>query len=306
MGLILGCDRMIPDQTADLRSGTWNKKGYGKVASGLYGRTLGVVGLGRIGQEIAARGAAFGMKVIAWSRSLTEERADELGVGYCSSLINLAKMADVVSVSVAATPDTAGLIDESFFQSMRDGAIFVNTSRGSTVDAKALADAVGGKGIRAGLDVYGQQPGSPSGAFADPIIESAGVIGTHHCGASTEQAQQAIAAEVAVIVQHYRETGNVLHCVNRASSTPATTLLTVRHLNRPGVLAHVFYTLGQAGINVEEMENIIYDGYEAACARIQLDAPPSDAHVNVIRANDSVLSVDLASLGTDDSSSPGS
>ena len=111
-GLILGCDRRIPDATNDLRQGIWNKKNYAKDARGLYGRTLGVVGLGRIGMEIAQRGKAFGMRVVAWSRSLTEEKADELGFGYCTSIINLVKMCDVISISVAATPDTKNLFDE--------------------------------------------------------------------------------------------------------------------------------------------------------------------------------------------------
>ena len=82
--------------------------------------------------------------------------------------------------------------------------------------------------------------------------------------------------EVVRILHTYQSSGRVPNCINRAASTPATNLLTVRHLNRPGVLAHVFYTIGQAGINVEEMENIIYDGHEAACARIQLDGTPSE------------------------------
>jgi D-3-phosphoglycerate dehydrogenase len=84
--------------------------------------------------------------------------------------------------------------------------------------------------------------------------------------------------------------------VNRARSTPATTLLSVRHLNRPGVLAHVFYTLGQAGINAEEMENIIYDGGEAALARIHLNQTPSEEQMNTIRRNTNVLSANITSI----------
>ena len=98
------------------------------------------------------------------------------------------------------------------------------------------------------------------------------------------------------IVRSYLSTGEVPNCVNRAASTTATTLLTVRHLNKPGVLAHVFYTLGQANINVEEMENIIYEGAEAACARIQLDDRPNEGEINAIRANDNVLSVNITSI----------
>ena len=293
--LILSCDRRVPDQTAELRAGTWNKKEYAK-AAGLYGKTLGVVGLGQIGREVAERGKAFGMKVVAWSRSLTEAKADELGVGYVSKLINLARMADVVSVNIAANSQTAGLINQQFCQAMKQGAYFINTSRGSVVDEAALTAAIRDKGIRAGLDVFADEPGSGTGQFTSPIVQEPGVYGTHHVGASTDQAQQAIAEEAVRIIEQYIKTGAVPNCVNRAESTPATTLLTVRHINRPGVLAHVFYTLGQAGINVEEMENIIYDGARAACARIQLDDLPQEAHLHAIGGNENVLSVTLTQI----------
>jgi len=291
-GLILACDRRIPDQVADLRAGSWKKKEYAR-ARGLHGRTLGVVGLGTIGQEVAARGRAFGMRVVAWSRSLTQERADELGVGYCENLLNLAKMSDVVSVHVAANADTESIIDEAFCRALRPGTIFVNTSRGSVVDEAALVSAVRDNGVRAGLDVFRDEPAATDPSFTNPIGSEPGVFGTHHVGASTDQSQQAIADEAVRIVRTYVATGAVLNCVNRARSTRATRLLTVRHLNRPGVLAHVFYTLGQAGINVEEMENIIYDGEAAACARIQLGGTPSEDDLTAIRGNENVLSVDL-------------
>ncbi len=294
-GLILSCDRRIPDQTAELRAGMWNKKEYSK-ADGLYGKTLGIVGLGQIGMEVAERGKAFGMKVVAWSRSLTETRADELDVGFASKLINLARMADVISVNVSANKDTAGLISKQFCQAMKPGAYIINTSRGSVVDEAALKRAIEDKGIRAGLDVFADEPGTGTGSFSNPLVQQPGVYGTHHVGASTAQAQQAIATEAVRIVQTYLQTGEVPHCVNRAASTPATTLLTVRHLNRPGVLAHVFYTLGQAGINVEEMENLIYDGAEAACARIQLDDLPEESQLSAIGSNENVLSVTLTQI----------
>ena len=293
--LILACDRRVPDQTADLRRGTWNKKEYAR-AAGLYGRTLGIVGLGRIGREIASRGQAFGMKVIAWSRSLTDTAAHDLGIGYCANLINLAKVTDVVSVSVAAAPETVGLINEQFCAALKPGATLINTSRGSVVDYKALTAAVRDKGVRAGLDVYATEPAGDTGTFEDPIVGEPCVYGTHHVGASTDQAQHAISTEVVRIIDTYQTDGTVPNCVNRAVATTATNILVVRHLNHPGVLAHVFYTLGQAGINVEEMENVIYEGAKAACARIQLDEAPLPEHLTAIGSNDDVLSVELTTI----------
>ncbi len=293
--LILSCDRRVPDQTADLRNGKWNKKEYSK-AQGLYGRTLGIVGLGQIGQEVAKRALGFGMHVVAWSRSMTEEKADALGVDYASNIVNLAKMSDVISVNVASTADTKNLINEQFCNAMKTGAYFINTSRGNVVDQAALANAIRTKGIRCGLDVFAAEPSQAQGEFNDAIVKEAGVYGTHHVGASTDQAQHAIAREAVRVASEYIRTGRVLNCVNRAAATPATCMLTVRHLNRPGVLAHVFYTLGQVGINVEEMENVIYEGAEAACARIQLDQEPNPEHLKAISANDCVLSVSLTKI----------
>jgi D-3-phosphoglycerate dehydrogenase len=295
--LILACDRRVPDQCAELRGGSWNTGEYSDTAAGLCGRTLGVVGLGRIGHEVAQRGKAFGMKVVAWSPGLTEERAHELGLGYCSNLINLAKLADVISVHVAANKETRGLIGPKFCAALKPGAYLINTSHGSVVDQVELAKAIRAKGVRAGLDVYADEPGGATGAFTDPIVQEPGVYGTHHVGAATEQAQQATSAEVVHMIGMYAGSGAVRNCVNRAGAVPGTCQLTVRHLNRPGVLAHVFYTLGQVGINVREMENIIYDGGLAACARIQLDGLPKSELIGAIRANDDVLSVVAARRG---------
>lgn len=293
--LILACDRRIPDQVADLRNGRWNQREYAG-AAGLHGRTLGIVGLGQVGQEIARIGGAFGMEVLAWSRNLTEERAIECGVGYCGNLINLAKLSDVVSVSAGGGEDCEALINEKFLTALKANAILVNTSRAEVIDQRALAAAVRDRGLRFGSDVFVGEPEAPEGTFEDALIHEPGVYGTHHVGALTEQAQRAVAEEVVRIVRAWAERGHVPNCVNRAVATPATTMLAVRHMNRPGVLAHVFYTLGQAGINVEEMENIVYAGSEAALARIQLDQLPNDEHMRVIRSNPNVLSATLSTI----------
>ena len=290
-GLILSCDRRIPDQVSDLRDGVWKKKEYAK-AQGLCGRTLGIVGLGQIGREIASRGQAFGMRVIAWSRSLDEATADSLGVDYCESLVNLARMSDVVSVNVSATPQTEKLIDSEFLNALKPGAYFINSSRGSVVDQEALTEVIRDKDIRAGLDVFANEPAAGDKTFADAIVNEPGVYGTHHVGASTDQAQKAIADEAIRIIRNYFDTGEILNCVNLAHGTGAATL-TVRHLNRPGVLAHVFYILGQAGINVEDMENIIYTGGEAACARISLASSPNDEQMEAVLANEHVLDANV-------------
>ncbi len=273
-GLILALDRRIPDQTADLRAGLWNKAEYGK-ARGLAGRTLGIAGFGAIGREVAARGTAFGMRVVAWSPSLTVARAAEAGVERSATLQELASRSDVVSVHLALTKETRGLLGAAFFDAMRPGALFVNTSRGETVNAAALKVAIAEKGIRAGLDVFDREPSGGTGAFEDEVGRLPGVVGTHHVGASTEQAQNAIAGEVVRIVAAFKSTGEVPNAVNLCERSPARWLLTVRHRDRVGVLAHVFGALREAGINVQKTENVVFDGAEAASARIQLDSEPT-------------------------------
>jgi D-3-phosphoglycerate dehydrogenase len=273
-GLILALDRRIAEQTADLKAGLWNKAEYGR-ARGLAGRTLGIAGFGAIGREVAARGRAFDMEVVAWSPSLSAERAAEGGVVRVASLRELASRSDVVSVHLALTKETRGVLGGAFFDAMRPGALFVNTSRGETVNAAALKEAIATKGIRAGLDVYEREPSGGTGAFEDEVGRLPGVVGTHHVGASTEQAQNAIAAEVVRIVAAFKASGEVPNAVNLCGRSPACWLLTVRHRDRVGVLAHVFGALREAGINVQQTENVVFDGAEAASARIQLDSEPT-------------------------------
>ena len=161
--------------------------------------------------------------------------------------------------------------------------MLVNAARGEVVDAAALEAAVREKGLRLGLDVFAQEPAGGTGEFADPIVKLPNVYGTHHVGASTEQAQEAIAAETVRIVRTFRDTGKVPSCVNLARRTPATHRLVVRHRDRPGVLAHVFDRLRDAGINVQETENVVFEGAQAAVARIHVDGEPAPALVETIR-----------------------
>ncbi|MBT4530483.1 MAG: hydroxyacid dehydrogenase [Phycisphaerae bacterium] len=293
LGLMLNCDRRISSQVADLQNGVWNKKEYSK-ANGLFGRTIGIVGMGGIGREVITRANSFGMKVIAWSRSLTAERADELGIGWCENLQNLAKMSDIVSVHLASNTNTSKILNADFFNAMKDGAIFINTSRGNVVDEDALYEAAEAKSLRVGLDVYENEPGAGDSSFGSKIASAPFVFGTHHVGASTEQAQEAIASEVVKIVSVFVTEGRVFNCVNLVAVPNAHALLCVRHKNLPGVLAHVFDVLSIANVNVEEMENVMYSGNHAACSRIQLGSMPSFKVIQMIKDNENILSVTLS------------
>lgn len=296
MGHLLSLDRRIPDQVADARAGQWKKGEYSK-ARGLHGRTLGIVGLGQIGRELAARARAFGMHVAAWSRNLTIQAAEEMGLTWCETPIEVARVSDAVSINVAATSDTKGLVNAEFLAAMKPGSYLINTARGSVVDDAALLDAIRNKGIRAGIDVFQGEPAGATGEIDSELAREPGVYVTHHVGASTEQAQVAIAHEAVRIVQEYMDRGSVPNCVNRLAKSTATHVLSIRHHNRPGVLAHVFRELADRGINVEEVENIIYHGAQATLARVHVGAAPDAVALSAIQeGNPHIIKVDLTQL----------
>ena len=315
-GLILSLDRRIPDNVAELRAGKWNKKEFSK-ARGLYGRTLGLLGFGSIGQEMAKRAQAFGMNLTVWSEIGVEVDRSGLPVdlpllvklrpssGYpiephvevMNTPAEVAERCDILSVHVALNDKTRGLINADVFSRMKQGAYFVNTARGEVVDYKALEVAVKEKNIRVALDVYAKEPATPTADFADDLMSLPNVYGTHHIGASTDQAQEAIAAETVRIVQIYKQTGRVPNVVNLARRTPANNVLVVRHQDKPGVLADVFDLLREAGINVQETENIIFANAEAAVARINIEGDPTGTVLSAIKSKPAILDVQVVAMG---------
>jgi D-3-phosphoglycerate dehydrogenase len=303
MGLILALDRRIPDNVADLRSGSWNKKEYSK-AKGLMGQTLGLLGFGHIGREVAKRARAFGMPVLVWSRRFAADakaRAaaqDDYGIQVVDSPEALMSQSDVVSIHIALTKDTRGFVNADLLKHAKKGAYLVNTARAEVMDYKALADAVKEKGLRVGLDVFENEPAAATAEFSDALASQPGVYGTHHIGASTDQAQEAIAEETVRIIRTFKDTGRVPNVVNLAKLTPATHMLVVRHRDKPGVLAHVFEYLRVAHLNVQETENIIFDGAQAAVARINLDGAPSARALDAMQSgNADILDLQLVTLG---------
>jgi D-3-phosphoglycerate dehydrogenase len=298
--LMLALDRRVPDNVAELRAGNWNKKEYSK-ARGLYGRTLGLLGYGNIGQEMARRAHAFGMPVIVWSRRFAtgkDQVAHEtIPIQLAQSPADLAGRSDVLSVHLALNAETRGMVNASVLDALKPGSYVINTARGEVLDYVALEKAVRERGVRVGLDVFAAEPSGATGAFSDSIVGLPNVYGTHHIGASTDQAQEAIAAETVRIIASYQDTGKVPNVVNLAKRTPATHMLVVRHRDRPGVLAHVFDHLRNGDINVQETENVIFEGAQAAVARINLDGAPSDALLTSMQSgNPDILDLHLVTI----------
>jgi D-3-phosphoglycerate dehydrogenase len=296
--LLLAIDRRIADNVAALRAHKWNKKEFSR-ADGIFGKTLGVVGLGRIGREVITRAHAFGLRPLAWSRSLTPQKAEELGVECCADVDDVFRRADIVTLHVALKAETRKLVNAARLALMKPNAILINTARGEVIDQAALCAALQAGKLRAGLDVFDPEPAEATADFAEPILGLPNFYGTHHIGASTGQAQDAIAAEAIRVIETFIKTGVVLNCVNRATRTPAKWQLIVRHYNRVGVLAFVMDKIRRAEINVEEVQNTILEGGVAASCRIQLDGEPGADLLSAIKlGNADIIGLELLRIGT--------
>ncbi len=214
MGLLLALDRRIYDNVKDLREGKWNKSEYGK-ARGLYGRTLAVFGIGNIGRQVAKRAAAFGMSIAAYDPYAAQSVFESIDAKKYDDIYAMAAEADAITVHLPDTEETKGMFDKKFFDAMKDGAIFVNTARGSLVVTKDLREAVKTKKIKAALDVYENEPKAADVIFDKSLFDDAPTLyGTHHIGASTDQAQDAVAEMAVEIVERYAKTKEFLHKVN--------------------------------------------------------------------------------------------
>ena len=291
-GLMLAVDRNIPDNVADLRAGRWDKARYQK-ARGMYGRVAGVIGLGAIGLAFAERAHAFGMQVHALAKTRDEDAARRLaalGVTYPPDLAKLAAASDVLSFHVPADATTRGMIGADLLEHVRPGTIVLNTSRGDLVDEGAMLAALD-RGVRAGFDVYPDEPSTGTGEYSSALARHRNVYGTHHIGASTDQAQHAIADEVVGIIADF-EAGAVRNPVNLEGLRGTSTLL-IRHLNEVGVLARLLRMLGEAGINVEQMDNRIFSGGKAASATIQISGVVDDELRSRVARDPQVLGVSV-------------
>lgn len=295
MGLILSLDRQVADATADLRAGRWEKAKYSQ-ARGLFGRRIGIAGLGAVGREVLSRSLPFGMEAHAWSKSLTASRASKLGVGYARTLAELASRSDVFTVHLLASHQTKGIISRAVLESLPMGAIFVNTARPELVDEQALADVVKTRGIKVGLDVFSNEPESASASFDAPIMKAGTVYGTPHIAASTDQAQRAIAMETAKIIRSFLTEEDIPNVVNICATSPARYAVVLRMLDKVGVLANTLSVFKRHGINIEEISNTVFEGAIATCTKLRVTGRPNDACLREIRAFDEVLHVDVIAL----------
>ena len=296
MGLLLSIDRHIPAGMAEFASGKWDKARFSK-ADGIQGKTLAIIGLGDIGFALAQRARAFGMTVIAVDKPGRSERSLERieasDITLVESLEALLAEADVVSLHVPRSPETIGMVDAEFLAKMKTGSILLNTARGDLVDDGALIAAMDERGIRAGIDVWPDEPSSSTADWESALSSHPNVVGTHHVGASTAQAQAAIATGTVEVIKAYT-TGHIINCVNLLDEAEGGVVLTVRHLDKVGVLAKIFDSLRASGLNVQQMTNDLFTGEVAAVASINLERIPDAKLLEQLETDADILAVSIS------------
>lgn len=207
--MLLSLARKVPQAHATMVAGKWDRKLF--QGAELAGKTLGILGMGRIGTEVAKRAIAFGMKVIAYDPYLTEERAKAIGAGFADSLDQVYTQADFITVHMPVTPETKHMLNTAAFTKMKPGVKIVNCARGEIIAENDLIAALeSGKVAGAALDVFAVEP-----LPADhPFRKQPNLILTPHLGASTEEAQEKCGIEVAEVIAGYLLTGEVRNAVN--------------------------------------------------------------------------------------------
>ena len=237
--MLLALARRIPQAHASMRAGEWDRKTY--QGTELYGKTLGILGLGRIGSEVARRAAAFGMKVLAYDPYLSLARAKVLQVEMVEALDDLYPQADFISIHLPMSDETRGLIDAGAFAKMKQGVRIINCARGGIVkECDLIAALDSGRVAGAALDVYEKEP-LPKDS---PLRSHSGIIMTPHLGASTHEAQDKVGIEIAETLSDFLLHGAVRNAVNLPSLDAKTFELVKPYLNLGEKLGRLVAQLG--------------------------------------------------------------
>jgi D-3-phosphoglycerate dehydrogenase len=223
--LLLALSRRVAEAHMTLVGGKWDRKTY--MGSQIADKTLGIVGLGRIGQEVAKRAMAFQMKVLGVEPYMSKEQAEKLGVQLFDKVEDMLPHVDYLTVHTPLTPETTGMINAKTIEKLKPGCRLINCARGGIYDEAALVEGLkSGKLGGVALDVFVEEPNTTS-----PLIKMPNVLCTPHLGASTEEAQQQVAMEAVQLLVNYFSTGEVRHAVNMASVDPATLQAMKGYLN---------------------------------------------------------------------------
>ena len=316
LAMMLAMARHIPQANASTRGGKWEKKKF--MGNELRGKTLGIVGLGSIGREVVKRARAFEMRIVAHDPYVTSNIAHDLGV----ELLDLPKLyaaSDYLTLHVASTPETQGMLSREAFRQMKDGVRIVNCARGELVDEAALVEALAsGKVADVSLDVFSVEP--PPAGFA--LFASNGVLATPHIGGSTEEAQEIVGVRIAeqrgweVVERHDKrsvytdsiridvETDSGVTSVEGAVVLGMVRLLQVdgiyceaalsgylivmKNQDVPGVIGHVGTVLGRNNINIANFSLGRREGTSEAVALVSTDGLVPESVLAQLKENPAV------------------
>ena len=273
IGMMMGLARNIPQANASLKSRKWERKNFMGVE--VNGKTLGVIGLGRIGAAVAKRAQGLDMNILAYDPFITEERALELGVKL-ASVREIAEKSDFITVHTPLTKDTRNIIDADEFAVMKDGVRLINCARGGIINEEALADALeSGKVAGAALDVFVSEP-----PFDSRLLEFDNVIVTPHLGASTEEAQVNVAVAVADEIVAVLQGGSAKNAINIPSVKPEVMAILAPYIQLVDTMGKIVGQLMDS--NYDKVE-IMYNG----------DVSEKDIRVVTVAALKSLLELSL-------------
>lgn len=210
------------------------------------------------------------MKVLVHTRTQQEGLDEQLGFEY-RSLDDLLALSDIVSLHVPGTPETAKMVNKSFLSKMKKDGVLLNTARGNViVDDDLIAHLDASPAFWYGTDVFNGEPTTATADWSSAVSKHPRCYGTHHCGASTAQAENAIGAEALRVIMKFAKTGEIdlANTVNRAKLDSSLQKMCIRHKDKVGVLAKVFEVLATHEINIQELQNIVFLEREACVANL--------------------------------------
>lgn len=295
LAAILALDRRLPDSATSLRDGA-ARRHTPPAAAGLAGRTLGLLGYDRVGEEIARRALAFDMRVLAWSPSLEAVGPTPPGVEFCDWPRDLAHRSNFVALYAPPGAPEDLRIDGEFIAGLPEAACIVIVGSAAAFDDEALADAVRRRRLSVAIDLWPAEGSTDQVRFRSPLLELPGVIGTLRLAADTRQARDAVAEAVVQRVRSFAVQGLVQDCVNLLERSPATWQLVLRLRDAVGVMAGIMDAIRSDGINAEEITSRVFTGARAAWCTIALDERPSADAIETIRRLPGVLHLEIRAV----------
>jgi D-3-phosphoglycerate dehydrogenase len=293
MGLMIAIDRRIAEGNQLLKEGKWAK---GKFADclGLKGRTVGLLGIGNIGKEVAKRALAFDMKVLAVDPFLTKEQIEGMGATKIETAKELSEQADILSIHVPALPETIGMINKEFLSHLKPDSVIINAARGNLVNEDDILEHLDKvKGFWYGADVFKNEPAGKEADFDHKLAKHPKVVGSHHVGASTLEAETAIGIEAVRMVKEYGASKKVNNCVNLAMDIKKTHCISAKYMSKVGALAAILAILDKNGLKIEELKNEVFKDRKACVSEIHFtgDVAKKDEIIGEMSKLDGMMDV---------------